>query len=251
MKGYRFPPFIKLPNGWIENGRGLHRFNWKDGGSDHTAALMVLLAIAHRTDDEGIAKITYDEFEKVLPMRRAKVAAGIKVLIDFEIIEHEPRGQSTYRLIDFGVEGKSWAKLPAKGLYLNGVIWALKDFKLRKPAELHALKIFFLLVSRRDTARNETRLSYPKIEDFSGVPGGHIKTATSLLIENHLMSVDSITDWEKWDTPYSQPNCYRIAQIDNYKNNGTLRNASENLATASQGSSLPDHPQIIKRDRSS
>lgn len=221
MKGYRFPQFIRLPNGWIEKG-GLHRFSWKEGGAKHTAALMVLLAIAHRTDDQGIAKITYNEFEAVLPMRREKISEGIQVLVEFGIIEHEPRGQSTFKLVGFGETENSWAKLPAKGLYQNGFIWGLRDFKLRKAAELHALKIYLLLVSRRDTALNETRLSYPKIEEWCGVPVGHIKTATSLLIENRLMSVDSVTDWEKWDhSKHSHPSCYRIAYIDNYRHKGT------------------------------
>ncbi|MBY5744648.1 hypothetical protein HFO28_13770 [Rhizobium leguminosarum] len=223
MKGYRFPQFIKLPNGWIESG-GLKRFSWdkEKGGADHIAALMVLLAVAHRVDEVGIAKITYDEFEKVLPIRREKIAAGIQALIGFDIVAHEPRGQSTFKLIGFADEGLSWAKLPAKGLYVDGRIWGLKDFTLRKAAELHALKIYFLLVSRRDTVRNETRLSYPKIEEFSGVLRGHIKTATSLLIENHLMSTDSITDWEAWGEKKAFPHCYRIAHIDNYKHAGTL-----------------------------
>lgn len=224
MKAIRLPQFVKLPNGWIETG-GLKRFTWdqnKGGGANHTAALMVLLAIAHRTNDEGIAKITYDEFEKVLPIRREKISEGIKVVVDFGIIEHEPRGQSTFKLIGYGEEGASWAKLPAKGLYSNGVIWGLKDFSVRKSVGLHALKIYLLLVSRRDRARNETRLSYPKIEEFSGVLEGHIKPATSLLIENRLMSVDSITDWEEWSEKKALPNCYRIAHIDNYKHGGTL-----------------------------
>jgi hypothetical protein len=40
-------------------------------------------------------------------------------------------------------------------------------------------------------------------------------------IENRLMSVDSITDWENWGEKAAFPNCYRIAFIDNYKHGGT------------------------------
>lgn len=239
MKGHRFPQFIKLPNGWIESG-GLKRFTWdreKGGGADHIAALMVLLAVAHRVDEEGIAKITYDEFEKVLPIRREKIAAGIQTLIGFGLVVHEPRGQSTFKLIGFSEEGLSWAKLPAKGLYVDGRVWSLKDFTLRKAAELHALKIYFLLVSRRDAVRNETRLSYPKIAEFSGVPVGHIKTATSLLIENRLMSVDSITDWESWGEKQAYPHCYRIAHIDNYKHAATQQASLADLSDKAEKAS--------------
>lgn len=220
MIGHSFQPFIQLPNEWIEK-KGLHVFNWKVGRARHTAALMVLMAIAHRTNDEGIAKVTYKEFEAVLPMRRAKISEGIKVLVQLGIILHKPLGQSTFQLVDFGAEGKTWAKLPAKGLYVNGVIWGLKDFRLRRAAELHALKIYFLLASRRNTQTNETRLSYKKIEEWCGVPIGHIKTATSLLIENRLISVDSATDWEKQDPKHSHPNAYRIAHVDSYRHKGT------------------------------
>lgn len=183
---------------------------------------MVLLVIAHRVDEEGIAKVTYDDFESAIPIRREKIAGGIRTLVGFNLVTHEPRGQSTFKLLGYGEEGVSWAKLPVKRLYLNERIWGIKDFTLRKAAELHALKIYFLLVSRRDAVRNETRLSYPKIADFSGVLVGHIKTATSLLIENQLLTTDSITDWEAWGDKQAFPRCYRIAHIDNYRHAGTL-----------------------------
>lgn len=223
MKDFRYPQFIMLPNAWIEEKR-LGLFKWKNpGGGDHIAALMCLIAIAHRTDDQGVARITYNEIARVIPISRAKIAAGIKVLVDFAIIDHEPAGQSTFKLAGFG-EG-TWGKLPAKGLYKDGRIWGFAHFTMRKAVELHALKIYLLLISRRDTKMNDVRLAYPKIANYTGVPKEQIKAATSLLIENHLITVDSIKDWHEWNSKFPQANCYRIAYVDSYVNRGTQRGA--------------------------
>lgn len=225
MKAFRYPPFIMLPNAWIEQ-QQLTLFKWKNpGGGDHIAALLCLIAIAHRVDDHGVAKVTYDDIAAVIPMSRAKISAAIKVLVGFKILAHEPDGQSTFKLVGFG-EG-TWGKLPAKALYKDGRIWAFAHFSMRKAVELHALKIYLLFVSRRNTKTNEVRLAYPKIAEYAGVPNDQIKAATSLLIENHLISVDSITDWNSWASPFAQLNCYRVAFVDPYINRGTQR-GSEN-----------------------
>ena len=53
--------WVTLPTSWIEEG-GLKKFKWGSGGegSDHIVALMVLVAIAHHADNEGVSKLTYD-----------------------------------------------------------------------------------------------------------------------------------------------------------------------------------------------
>lgn len=227
MKGYRFPPFIKLPSAWIEKEQGLLGFKWTQGGSDNTAALLLLIAIAHRVDENGIARATYDQLERVLDISRAKLAAGLKILFEKGLVEHEPEGQSTYKLVRYGEQGKGegqgWGKLPAKALYKDGVLRPFKDFRFRKVIELHALKIYLLFVARRDAKKNEIKISWPKISEYSGVPADQIKAATSLLIENKLVTVDSVTDWKTWDEKHSQPNLYRLAYVDSHLNNGTLR----------------------------
>lgn len=227
MKGYRFPQFIKLPTFWIEKEGGLLGFKWTSGGSDNTAALLALIAIAHRVDEQGIARITYDQLEEVLNISRAKLAAGLKILFGKDLLQHEPAGQSTYKLVRYGEQGKGdgqgWGKLPARGLYHEGILRPFKDFRYRKVVELHAVKIYLLFVARRDAKQNEIKLSWKKISEYSGVPTDQIKAATSLLIENKLVTVDSITDWKKWDEKHTQPNLYRLAHVDPHLHNGTLR----------------------------
>lgn len=231
MKTHRFPQFVKLPSAWIEKEQGLLGFKWQDQGSDNTAALLLLIAIAHRVDDDGIARVTYDQLETALVISRAKVAAGLRILFAKHLLEHEPDGQSTYKLVRYGEqgvgEGQGWGKLPAKALYKDGVLRCFKDFRLRSVTELHALKIYLLFVARRDAQRNEIKLSWPKISEFSGVPADKIKAATSLLIENKLVTVDSITDWTRWNEKHSQPNLYRLAHVDPHVNRGTLRGSDD------------------------
>ncbi|WP_237064663.1 hypothetical protein [Loktanella sp. M215] len=44
--------WVKLPSAWMEEG-GLSAFKWRaEAGASETAALMVLMAIAHRADLE-------------------------------------------------------------------------------------------------------------------------------------------------------------------------------------------------------
>ena len=53
-------PWVRLPSAWIEE-RGLRKLEWRSGGygSDSTAALMTLAAIAHTADEEsGVARAT-------------------------------------------------------------------------------------------------------------------------------------------------------------------------------------------------
>ncbi|MGR8963758.1 hypothetical protein [Rhizobium leguminosarum] len=69
--------------------------------------------------------------------------------------------------------------------------YLVKFILLRKAVEFYALKIYLLFVARRDTKLNEARLNWKNIGEWCGVPTDQIKGATSLLIENRLISVDS------------------------------------------------------------
>ncbi|TBB97191.1 hypothetical protein ELH39_08015 [Rhizobium ruizarguesonis] len=216
MSAFRYSQFVKLPTEWIEK-RGLHRFRWSAGGSDHAAALLVLIAIAHRIDDEGVSKITYDEIQRVVSMSRAKVAAGINVLVQMAIIKkHED--QSVYTLCGFN-PFDSWAKLPAKGLYRDGAMYGFSDFNLRKPVELNALKLYLLFVSRRDRTLNLALISYDKITDYTGIPREQIKAGISLLTIGGLLHVDRVRSWE---SRVGKANAYRVTHIEPSVHRGTI-----------------------------
>ncbi|MBY2986671.1 hypothetical protein [Rhizobium leguminosarum] len=216
MSAFRYSQFVRLPTEWIER-RGLHQFRWSVGGADHAAALLVLIAIAHRIDEDGVSKITYDDIQQVTSMSRAKVAAGINVLVLMSIIEkHE--NQSVYSLCGFN-HFEGWAKLPAKGLYRDGAMYGFSDFNLRKPVELNALKLYLLFVSRRDRVLNLALISYDKIAEYTGIPREQIKSGISLLTVGGLVHVDRVRSWE---SPVGKANAYRVTHIEPSRHRGTI-----------------------------
>jgi hypothetical protein len=76
-------PWVRLPSDWINYGDGLKRIQWKsDGvGSDATAALMALTAIAHHANSQsGIARLSYDALCFITGLSRAKLSNGLDVL---------------------------------------------------------------------------------------------------------------------------------------------------------------------------
>ncbi|THK33427.1 hypothetical protein EHS39_36475 [Ensifer sp. MPMI2T] len=74
-----------------------------------------------------------------------------------------------------------------------------------------------VLVSRRDTELNETRLNYQKVKGWWGVPVGHIKDCDRLADRKPVDVGGQCYGWEKLGPQHSQANCYRIARLDNYR----------------------------------
>lgn len=209
--------WVKLPTEWIRLG-GLKRFRWEaDRGSDNVAALIALIAIAHHADDEnGVAKLTYNDLQGCTNLSRAKLSAGLTVLEENNIVVREPCGRSTYRLVDYGLV--RWGKLPARRLYASGNIIGFSEFHLRKVVELHALKVFLLVIERRDNGTNLANISYEKIQDYSGIARHQIKSAISLLAANGLLHVEHVPSDA---SQYGISNAYRLPFIDPYSHMGT------------------------------
>lgn len=187
--------WVKLPSSWIEEG-GLSAFRWSrkepGTGASEAAALMVLLAIAHRSDlATGVARITYSELAAATGISRTKISDGLDILEARGIIVRNVEGRSTVALANYGYDG--WAQVPAKPLYGGtGAITAFEDFHLRKRAELDALKIYLAIAARRDTNQNIAWMTYDKIRTYCGVGLGHIKPALGVLNINGLIVVDTM-----------------------------------------------------------
>ena len=62
--------WVRLPTAWIRD-HGLKAFRWAGPArSDNTAALMLLVAIAHRVDDQsGLTRLTYDQLAVATGLR--------------------------------------------------------------------------------------------------------------------------------------------------------------------------------------
>jgi hypothetical protein len=220
-------PWTRLPSAWIES-RGLLNFHWKPNGADHLAALMALLVIAHHANkDTGIARLTWNDLGQCTGVSRAKLAAGLSSLESRRLVEREPNGRSTFLLRDFG-DGHVWAKLPAKPLYSDSGVRAFAKFTLRTRTELDALKLYLLFAARRDVKQNITMLSYPMIEEYSGVQHHNIKPALSLLIVQGLIIVDSRPSETN---QYGIANGYRLASLQAYQHPGTTGRGFDNGIT--------------------
>ena len=96
-------PWVKLPSTWIEK-HGLKRFKSKDSLADEIAALMVLVAIAHRSSVvDGSCRVTYEVLSAATQISRAKISSGLDVLADRGIVIREPNGRSTGSVRQAGV----------------------------------------------------------------------------------------------------------------------------------------------------
>jgi hypothetical protein len=218
--------WVRLPSGWINEMR-LKELRWASGdGSSNVAALMVLTVIAQNADEtDGVAQLTYDQFQTATGLSRAKISEGIEVLCSLKIIVRSKTRRSIYKLRGYrpAAEG-GWAKFPGSKMYnASGNIVAFDDFKLRSRAELEALKLFFLFVARRDIATNRATISYPKIYEYTGVEPLRIKAALSILATHSLVYVEQRPSTTNAN---GVSNSYRVAGIDPRNHAGTSSRSS-------------------------
>ncbi len=218
--------WVRLPSGWIEEKR-LRELRWGENGSANIAALMVLAVIAHHaTGDMLIAHLTYDALETTTGLSRAKISAGLKVLEAMGLISRLPEGRSTYRITDYDAK-RGWAKLPAKRLYASGRFVGFKDFNLRSLNELNAMKLYFLFASRRENGTNLARISYDKIEVYTGMDRSRIKTALSLLANVPLIQIEHTASNAN---EHGVSCAYRLVGLDNYVHMGTRGRSADAFA---------------------
>lgn len=212
--------WVKLPTAWITQRRGLCDLRWVAGqGANNIAALMTLIIIAHHADSEfGLAKLTYDQLSNFTGLSRAKVSRGLVVLEEMGLIGRRASGRSSFQLADYDPT-RGWGKLPARRLYThpNGRVLFFSTMSLRKPAELHALKLYLLFVAMRDNATNLALISYDKIESYTDIDRHHIRPALTVLAVNGVVHTEPV----KALNEYGVANAYRVAFIDDRHHSGT------------------------------
>lgn len=207
--------WVRLPSAWIQTG-GLKAFRWTHGGSANTAALMLLLVIAHHANDEdGVARLPYGQLKQLTNMSRTKIADGLDLLAAMGLIIREPEGRSTYQLAMYDRE-RHWAMLPARALYTSGQIRGFKDFHLRKPTELDALKAYLAFAAWRNNDSNLAFLTHEKLVEHTGIPAGRVATALSILaipglviVEQHQSSRDASRIANAYRLTHLQPRRHR------------------------------------------
>lgn len=226
----RMTDWVRIPTGWIrdQSRPGLVAFRWSraEGAAD-LAALMLYIVILHRVgqvderhQQDGLA-LSYGEMETASDLSRPLISKGLRVLESRGLITSAGphRGTvRTYKVSGFPVHS-GWAKLPAKRLYSSdGVITAFRHVKLRSRVELHAIKLYLLLIAMRDVRTNLARISYPVIETYIAVPTNDLKAAISWLVAHELIRVESVASVQN---SFGVSNAYRIAHIESRRHMGT------------------------------
>lgn len=193
--------WAKFPTQWIL-AEGLTKLTWGKHRGDATAALLILVALAIQrnlkgktlpnglpTNDET-AVATYDKLQTLTGLSRAKVAAAIRLLVEFGVIE---RGEeiSSYRLLGVGVDG-GWAKLPQTQLLVTGSLF--HGLSLRNQTELDGLKLYLFFVAGRSQKSGYAHVGYSKLTDYTGVQANRIRRAKSFLIANDLIHAENDPD---------------------------------------------------------
>lgn len=210
--------WVRLPSAWIEQG-GLKNFQWKDGGSDNTAAIMALVAITHRADQAtGLAKVTYTELCTATDISRAKLSKGLRILEDTGIIRRWENGRSSFQLVGFDPAG-GWCQLPAKPLYHGPVIEAFRQFRMRNKVELNAVRLYLLFAARRGRDTNLANISLDKITKYTGIRRHDIKAATTVLASLSLAYIERVPSSSN---DYGVANAYRLVSLESRKHMGTL-----------------------------
>lgn len=219
--------WARMPTNWIHKD-GLREFRWtakaKSVSNAHkVAALQLYVAICmsgdelQMTDDDGITQIryasdaTYNKLQLMTGLSRASVAGGLSLLNDFEIVEIIKAGRKNYYApADYnGVSG--WCKVPYRRVVNDlGQIVPFQAFKLRRKAELHALKLYLYLCYARPNQIGFTQVSYEKINKATGIPEKAIPAAYTVLAGSGLLShIDKAVEDE--ETNKRAANSYYLA----------------------------------------
>lgn len=192
--------WVMLPTYSIKHDRVLRRFLPGDLGCS-VAALKLYLVIAGHVanprwgkDDEASLSLSYSQLSEWASVSRSMIGPALGRLGSLVDVESgQGRATNRYRLCGYPIpKGVGWAKLPIG--YLLESSNALDVLSARSRIALAALKLYILLITFRDNASGESRLSYDRIQDYSAVARTDITKAISTLVSLDLVAVRSGRD---------------------------------------------------------
>lgn len=216
----------RMPTNWIHEG-GLKDFQWSPTSKNVTnahkiAALQLYTAISMTADslaitsDEGYSGVryasdaTYNKLQLMTGLSRSSISGGLTLLQNSSIVEIIKAGRKNYYApADYnGVSG--WCKVPYSSVVNDsGQIVPFQAFKLRRKAELHALKLYLYLCYARPNTSVFTQVSYEKINKATGIPEKSIPRAYALLAGTELLArIDKAAGEE--DTTKRAANSYYL-----------------------------------------
>lgn len=224
----------KLPTRLVTAGH-LDGLTWRGEGEGATnaSALMLYMAIgfyAVQKIDEaqgllpGEAAVTYEQLQDFTGLSRELISRGLRKLEERGLIETQARGRRNIYVIKY-FDDNIWMKIPCR--YLSKGRHQVKPFfanlSVRNQYTLYAMKLYFVIMERRNTKTNHAAISYEKLEKYSGIPRNRIKMTISTLVSNELIFCDLI----KGKAAENRHNIYRVRGIGNYQHLGTL--SDENI----------------------
>jgi hypothetical protein len=203
--------FAQLPSHWLHDPKKdsytLAELHWRDHRAGGIAALLVLLVLAVRLNVVGRAalkagakirpdtvSVTWDELQTVTGFARATVGKAILLLESWGAIEKSTVGRKNiYRLIDVHKPGR-FCLIPLGWIEKDGD--PVSRFK-NLPATLvglNALKLYFVLLTLRNTKIGTTSLSYNGITRWTGIRREDIRKAWGYLDGQQLATVTFTRD---------------------------------------------------------
>lgn len=208
----------RMPTAWIVQEQGLCAFRWTDGASGCvTAALVLYIALVHHADaEDGIARLSYDDLQRMTGFSRDTLSASLKYLVLNERIETVQNKRGWYSIR--GWSEIPFGKIPARALYVSGVLTFAHRLTLRARAELDAMKLYLLFAAFRNDRMNSAFIGYEKIAEYSGIPKNRISGAITVLAGLDLIIVDHIPS----DTGrFASVRGYRLRYLESYRHSGT------------------------------
>lgn len=199
----------KMPSNWVNEKTLLPQLQWKGPGkSNYIAALMIYIVFIHEVcvDESdgkiGQCRLTYEDIHTATGLSRPKISKGLALLKEWKHVEqigHARNGLFEVADIEkvYKKDASGWAKCPANGLYKNAskknqsAINAFKQFNLRSKIELHALKLYLVILTRKDNISGKTIIGYDKINEYTSIATNDISAASSLLVTTGLIRVST------------------------------------------------------------
>jgi hypothetical protein len=189
MNNYKEFGWAKMPVSWQKDPEFQKRIRAARQG-DAIAALKLYIAIClkaefYETDRRpaGSAQLSLTSLCELLDLSRPMVVAGLKLLVEWNIIVRTGGRPSILQIVGFD-EPEYWAKLQKRPLYgskKEDSVQALIQLPNRRRSTLHALQLYLYLASIRDKYTNMAKLGYDLGAKTLGISRNQFTSALSLL----------------------------------------------------------------------
>ncbi|HLO07733.1 MAG TPA: hypothetical protein VK198_13885 [Terriglobales bacterium] len=209
--------FAMFPISWLKPvpvpGKDLQRYplaelHWRDHRAAGIAALLVLMTLAVRLNEENKkvvfvkgaerpkkVAVTWDDLQKITGCARATLGKAILLLENWNAISVTKVGRANqYELLHVREDG-GWCKLPQTFLEKNGDPVARFKNLPTNALGLNALKLYVVLLALRSGRTETTAISFDGITRWTGIRREDIRKAWGFLDGQQLATVTHRRDF--------------------------------------------------------